>query len=261
MHIVLLAAALVAPTVHASNFPDDVIVPPVYETAVAMPCLEDMDCRNFPWASICDPELEECVECFDPMHCDPGWTCTPAGSCADACQTSTDCDGVGGRQLCDRDEGLCVECLGPDDCLREEYCSVAGQCSRDVCTPGESFCGLDGLRLCLEDDGTSRVMEDCTEGCEMTEAGAQCVGASTGSGSATSTAGTAGNSGADSGGSGAAVTSGGSSATTPGASPTDPSVDGCSCRSDSNDDGWLSLLLVALGSLRRRRKKGPAAEV
>ncbi len=237
--------------------PDDVIIPPVYETAVGMPCMVESDCRIFPEDPHCDPELGECVECFAPEHCDPGWECSPVGSCVDICRTNADCDGTGGYDLCNR-EGYCVACLGNEDCAREEFCAVVlGECRPDACVPGEQTCQFDTILECISQDGTQDVVEVCDAGCEMTDAGPQCAGADD-TGNSSDTQDTAPGvrttgvppdppQGDDTG-----VATSDSAETTAGNALPEPT--GCTC--NSTTPVGVPWLLALVGLMRRRKKNG-----
>ncbi|MEX1363015.1 MAG: hypothetical protein AB1Z98_07810 [Nannocystaceae bacterium] len=249
---------------------DDLYEPPLMETGVSMFCEDDGDCRVFPDQPLCDPELMECVECIDETDCDPGWACTEGGDCVDACTTDEDCDGIGGASTCDPEQGQCVGCLDADDCAPEEFC-MESTCLPDHCTPGQMLCFDNTLLLCLEDGGSTMVVEECAETCEQTDAGAQCTqpGADgSGGGTGAGTGGVTGGTSPDPTATGTATdgSEDGSAGGSAGTAPADDGVTdggGCSCTTAPGRGGawarggvWAWLLLLGAGLRRRRPTPG-----
>ena len=236
--------------------PDDFYEPPLAELGGAPACNDDLDCKNST-QPYCDPELSQCVECLEDVHCGDGWTCSGFGKCIDTCTVDAECDGINGFDVCDLEEERCVVCVSDDDCLQSEYC-VEQFCSPDHCPPGELGCVVGNVVSCHENGGTYEVIEECPDrSCVDNGDGPFCAGGSTtgqgdGTGGDTSGAGTAGG-GASTGGSvdESPQTTGEEGDGAPADGVTDR---GCSCRSGTGM-GWLGAgwLMLALVFTRRSR--------
>lgn len=250
----MISLALTTLLLSADPLPlDDLTEPPVMETGVSMFCESDADCRIFPDYPLCHPKFLECVECIDDSHCDPGWTCDVGGRCYDSCVTDADCDGIGGFDTCDTEFGICVGCLDDTHCEEAEYC-LDQICMPDHCTPGELLCFESTLLECLDNGGSTNVVEECELGCEMTERGGVCVSdGSNDSGPGPATSGAT---------SGSPMTSGSATAgTAPADGTSDPTTpadeipvgDGCACNTTTPTPMGVGAWLLLLGLRRRRR--------
>ena len=258
MITILVASTLLSLAPPPSDFYDE---PALLDIALPPPCTDDTGC--FAKRPVCDVETGECVECLAPEHCPDGWTCTPIGSCRDACEVPADCEGLNGETLCHPDTGLCVQCVDASDCAPEEYCAEEdGLCRLDLCEPGQTACFLGTIVECTPDGGPGMVLDMCPEGCELVDGTAQCVMASgsSGGGSAgtgsdeTGVGGSVGATmGTATGGTATGVDASGSAAT---AIDDDDGGKGCACRAEprrGSASAWSWWLLLAIGFVRRRR--------
>jgi hypothetical protein len=155
------------------------------------------------------------------------------------------------RFICDPEVEVCVQCLDSDHCDAGEYCMYQ-TCLPVHCTPGETLCFGSSVMRCLEDGGSTVLLERCDAACEMGESGAECV----------DPADTTGGSGSSPGNTTSGATTGATSGETSGATTGATSAQdvesirsGCECRLTPSREGFApSLLLVVAGLTRRRRR-------
>lgn len=235
--------------------PDDFYEPPLAELGGAPSCDSDLDCKSST-QPYCDPELAQCVECLEDVHCGDGWTCSEFGKCIDTCTVDAECDGINGYDVCDLEEERCVECVSDDDCLESEYC-FEQFCTPDNCPPGELGCVAGSVVSCHDNGGTYDVVEECSDrSCVDDGDGPYCPSASTtgqGDGTSGGTGGGTPGGGTSSGGTvddPPGTTSGGGD----GASADGVADRGCSCRSGTGT-GWLGVGWILLAFVFTRRSR------
>ncbi|MEM7151665.1 MAG: hypothetical protein AAF799_02440 [Myxococcota bacterium] len=222
------------------------------------PCTEDEDCFN-DWAPYCDIPEGTCEECVEDEHCTEGMQCASHGECIFACRTDADCPPR--QPHCDLDDSTCQACLEDAHCGRGEYCLASSTCEPQVCTPGETFCSRGAVRLCADNGGQSRFLEQCKGSleCAKTGRGAMCLPTGGDSSGGAGTVGSTGVAGDDGTGPESTSTSGGPSLPNTGSTTgsggdggqTDVGVSDRGCAScglsgDRFGGAWALLLLVGL---------------
>lgn len=143
--------------------------------SITIDCNEDADCENA--SMVCDPLLEQCVECLFDSDCDTGERCE-ARACVDSvnCSSSTDCIDVEGAEACDTTQGHCVQCVyagdcpGTADCIAHK-CRPYLPCSNSLDCPDQQVCNTSTFRCvqCVSDndcdDGLSCAANSCRRSC------------------------------------------------------------------------------------------------